>query len=78
MKHHAGLIIVSLVTVSSGFCSVSISASVPRCELGCTFSLRIPFQFREETMNLLMKIIVTVWFGFGFLNYTSVCPEVLH
>lgn len=61
-----------------GFFSDSISALVPCCELGCMFSLRITFQFREEAPSLLMKIIVTVWFGFGFLNYTSVCPEVLY
>lgn len=48
------------------------------CELGIMFSLRITFQFRDEAMNLLMKITVTVWFDFGFLNYTSVRPEVLY
>lgn len=83
---HAVLIIVSLFTVSRWFCYDSISSfSIPSlkfvnefCELGCMFSLRITFQFRDEVMNLLMKITVTVWFGFGFLNYISVHPEVLH
>lgn len=47
------------------------------CELGCMFSVRITFQSRDEAINLLMKVTVTVRFGFGFLNYTSVRPEVL-
>lgn len=48
------------------------------CELGCVFSLRIAFQFRDEAIQLLMRITVTVWFDFGFLNYNSVHPEVFH
>lgn len=48
------------------------------CELECVFSLRITFQFRDEAVNLLMKITVTVWFDFAFLNYNSVRPEVFH
>lgn len=84
---HAVLIIVSLVTISRWFCYIiALVASLylllkfvkDFSELGCVFSLRITFQFRDEAMNLLMKITVTVWFGFGFLNYTSVRPEVLH
>lgn len=30
------------------------------CEFGCMFSLRITFQFRDEVMNLLMKISYSV------------------